>query len=147
MSEDACPAGEAQITTRRTVVGAGIIGLAVTVTGCASGKSDTGAASGSGGGAAGGALATTTDIPVGGGTIFKAQKVVVTQPAAGDFKAFSAVCTHQHCTVGTVANGTINCPCHGSRFNINDGSVARGPAPDPLPPQAITVTGTKIELG
>jgi Rieske Fe-S protein len=153
MGEDAHPGAEAGITTRRNVVGAGIIGLAVTVTGCSTnGKSDGQPADGNGGGAAsapagGGTLAKTTDIPVGGGKIFKDQKVVVTQPTAGEFKAFSAVCTHQGCTVGTVANGTINCPCHGSKFKVGDGSVADGPAPGPLPSKSITVTGTDITLG
>ena len=53
------------------------------------------------------------DIPVGGGKVFDALKVVVTQPTAGDYKAFSAVCTHQGCTVNGVSNGVITCPCHG----------------------------------
>ncbi|WP_394435205.1 Rieske (2Fe-2S) protein [Streptomyces sp. SGAir0957] len=92
-------------------------------------------------------LAKTSDIPVGGGKIFPDKKVVVTQPAQGDFKAFSAVCTHQGCTVNSVSGGTINCPCHGSKYRIADASVAGGPAPRPLPPQKITVTGKSISLG
>ncbi|WP_229871318.1 Rieske (2Fe-2S) protein [Streptomyces longisporoflavus] len=91
-------------------------------------------------------LARTSDIPVGGGKIFKDEKVVVTQPEKGDFKAFSAVCTHSGCLVGEVAGGTINCPCHGSKYNVADASVAGGPAPRPLPPQNITVTGNSITL-
>jgi nitrite reductase/ring-hydroxylating ferredoxin subunit len=149
MSEDARPGDEAGITiTRRHAVGAGIIGLAVTVTGCSNGNgAGGGPASQSASKSAGaGALAKTTDIPVGGGMIFKNEQVVVTQPAAGEFKAFSAVCTHQGCIVSTVSNGTINCPCHGSKFKIGDGSVARGPASQALPSQAITVAGTEIKL-
>ncbi|MEU6393768.1 Rieske (2Fe-2S) protein [Streptomyces sp. NPDC046939] len=92
-------------------------------------------------------LARTTDIPVGGGKVFADKKVVVTQPTQGDFKAFSAVCTHQGCTVNSVSGGTINCPCHGSKYRIADASVAGGPAPRPLPPQKITVTGKSISLG
>ncbi|MFE7276392.1 Rieske (2Fe-2S) protein [Streptomyces sp. NPDC057623] len=91
-------------------------------------------------------LATTSEIPVGGGTIFKADEVVVTQPEQGQFKAFSAICTHQQCTVGTVADGTINCPCHGSKFKITDGSVAHPPATRPLPEKKITVDGNSIRL-
>lgn len=89
-------------------------------------------------------LTKTADVPVGGGKIFADQKVVVTQPTQGDFKAFSAVCTHQGCTVSTVSDGTINCPCHGSKFRIADASVAAGPAPRPLPAQPITVKGGEI---
>lgn len=95
---------------------------------------------------AGDALTTTKDVPVGGGTIFKEQKLVVTQPTAGQFKCFSAVCTHSGCTVGSVSNGTIDCPCHGSKFNVADGSVAKGPATKPLPEQAIKVDGDSITL-
>ena len=73
--------------------------------------------------------------------------LVITQPKAGTFKAFSAICTHQGCAVSTVENGTINCPCHGSEFAITDGSVVAGPAPKPLPAQAIKVSGGSITRG
>ncbi|MGW8768744.1 Rieske (2Fe-2S) protein [Streptomyces sp. NPDC055815] len=91
-------------------------------------------------------LARTSEIPVGGGTVFAEQKVVVTQPAAGEFKAFSAICTHQGCTVNKVADGTIDCPCHGSKYRVADGSVAAGPAPRPLPAERIIVSGETITL-
>jgi len=94
----------------------------------------------------GGQLTRTGDIPEGGGKIFKDQKVVVTQPQRGEFKAFSAVCTHMGCIVSSVANGTIDCACHGSEFHIADGSVARGPATKPLPEEKITVSGDSIRL-
>ena len=91
-------------------------------------------------------LAKVADIPVGAGLIFSPEKVVVTQPEAGTIVAFSTTCTHQGCTVSTIADGTINCPCHGSRFRIADGSVAGGPAQKPLPPVAVNVTGDVITL-
>ena len=104
------------------------------------------AGSGAGSGAAAGpaALASTSDIPVGGGKILTDKKIVITQPQSGAFHAFSAVCTHAGCTVGSVSGGTINCPCHGSRFNITNGSVVNGPAASPLPPVSIKVQGTSI---
>ena len=92
-------------------------------------------------------LATTSEIPVGSGKIFTAEKVVVTQPASGDFKAFSAICTHMGCIVSKIANGTIDCPCHGSQYSIKNGAVVAGPAPAPLPAQAIKVSGSDIILG
>ena len=90
-----------------------------------------------------GAIAKTSDVPVGSGVIV--DDIVVTQPAAGDFKGFSSSCTHKGCAVSTVANGTIDCPCHGSKFNL-DGTVANGPATRPLEPKSISVQGDSIVL-
>lgn len=92
-------------------------------------------------------LASTGDIPVGGGAVFNDQQIVVTQPSQGEFLGFTAVCTHQGCTVNDVSDGTINCPCHGSMFSIEDGSVAGGPASAPLEEKPITVEGNEITLG
>ncbi|MEU3147803.1 MULTISPECIES: Rieske (2Fe-2S) protein [unclassified Streptomyces] len=151
---------------RRTVVAAaGAAGLAVALTACggsdeSAGSSDsaapgdspdTGKATGDGSGeagneGAGAALASVTDIPEGGGKVFADSKVVVTQPTAGEFKAFSATCTHQGCAVKSVADGVINCPCHNSNFSIADGSVQSGPATKPLPAMEITVSGDSITL-
>ncbi|MCX6396045.1 MAG: Rieske 2Fe-2S domain-containing protein [Propionibacteriales bacterium] len=88
----------------------------------------------------------TADIPVGGGKIFSDTKTVVTQPAAGDFKAFTAVCTHTGCLVSSISDGTINCPCHGSRYSITDGSVQGGPAPAPLAEKTVTVKGADLTV-
>ena len=104
-------------------------------------------AAGTGSGAAAGTLlGLVTEVPVGGGKVFTAQKVVVTQPVKGEFKAFSAVCTHVGCICNQVVNGTINCPCHGSEFKITNGAVVTGPAPSPLPARTITVSDGKITL-
>ncbi|MDB1089394.1 Rieske (2Fe-2S) protein [Streptomyces sp. ACA25] len=92
-------------------------------------------------------LAGTSDIPEGGGVVFENARVVVTQPEPGEFRAFSAVCTHQGCVVRDVSDGTINCACHGSRFAIGDGSVVNGPAEQPLPEEALTVEGDSLRLG
>ncbi|CAN5491491.1 Rieske (2Fe-2S) protein [soil metagenome] len=89
------------------------------------------------------AVATTADVPVGSGVIVDA--IVLTQPSAGVFKGFSAICTHAGCTVAKIANGTIDCPCHGSKFNL-DGTVANGPATRPLEPKSISVQGKSIVL-
>ncbi|MEJ7704052.1 MAG: Rieske (2Fe-2S) protein [Geodermatophilaceae bacterium] len=91
-------------------------------------------------------LGSTSDIPVGGGTVFADQEVVVTQPTAGAFRAFSAICTHRGCTVNEVVDGTINCPCHGSKYSAADGSVVTGPAQMPLPRREVTVEGGSLKL-
>jgi Rieske Fe-S protein len=92
-------------------------------------------------------LARTADIPVGGGKILTDKKIVITQSQAGSFDAFTAVCTHQGCIVGSVADGTINCPCHGSKFSIANGSAVNGPATSALAPVSIKVQGTSIVQG
>jgi Rieske Fe-S protein len=104
------------------------------------------AAAASGGGITGTVLGQATQVPVGGGTIFTAEKVVVTQPTKGQYKAFSAICTHVGCLCNAVASGTIDCPCHGSKFSITNGSVVAGPAPSPLPARTIAITNGKIVL-
>ena len=98
-----------------------------------------------GGAAAGGAvLASAADVPVGGGTIVDSEKVVVTQPTEGDFKAFSSICTHQGCPVTAITDGAIDCTCHGSKFSIEDGSPLAGPATAALAAVEITVDGDSI---
>lgn len=92
------------------------------------------------------ALAGLADIPVGGGKVFAAEQVVVTQPTAGTIRAFSAKCTHQGCTVTSVENARIVCGCHNSSFDIADGSVKDGPADQPLPEVTVTVDGESIRL-
>ncbi|MFV0130985.1 Rieske (2Fe-2S) protein [Streptomyces sp. HMX112] len=151
--------GTSRAVARRTVVAAaGGAGLAAVLTAC--GGSDGGPAgsaagtpagggaasgAGTGGGAGGGrVLARTADIPEGGGKVFG--DVVVTQPKAGEFKAFSATCTHAGCAVRDIADGIINCPCHGSKFDASDGSVKAGPATAPLAAASITVDGDSIKL-
>lgn len=93
-----------------------------------------------------GAIAKTTDIPVGSGKIFTAEKVVVTQPESGTFKAFSAICTHQGCPVSKIIDKDIECTCHGSRFSIEDGSVVQGPATRPLEKFTATISGDEITV-
>jgi Rieske Fe-S protein len=92
------------------------------------------------------ALGPAREIPVGGGTIFSAARVVVTQPARGQYRAFSAVCTHVGCILNQVTGGTIDCPCHGSKFAITNGAVVAGPAPTPLPKKQIKIVDGTIVL-
>ncbi|MCV7062518.1 Rieske (2Fe-2S) protein [Mycolicibacterium vaccae] len=89
-------------------------------------------------------IAATADIPVGSGVIV--EDIVITQPTAGVYRAFSAVCTHAGCSLADVSDGTINCPCHGSKFNL-DGTVANGPATRPLEGKSVAVDGDVITAG
>lgn len=147
------PMRDNENTTRRTVLlGVGAGGLATVLTACGGSGAESTATQESQApeatetAPATGALASTADIPVGGGAVFADQKVVVVQPTEGEFKAYSALCTHQGCPVDSVADGSIACPCHGSKFSVADGSVQGGPATTPLGEVAIKVEGDEITL-
>lgn len=148
-------AGESrpEFSRRHVLHGAAIAGVAVPLlAACGSDEASSpeggdtagGSENGSGGGEA--ATVATADVPVGGGAILTDAQVVVTQPTEGEFKAFTAVCTHRQCIVDTVSEGTINCPCHGSKYSIEDGSVAAGPAPQPLAEKEVAVEGDQITV-
>jgi Rieske Fe-S protein len=84
-------------------------------------------------------LAEVSQIPVQGGIVLSAAKVVLSRSPSGDVRGFSAICTHQGCTVGSVQGGQILCPCHGSRFDAQTGAVISGPARLPLTPVPVVV--------
>lgn len=103
-----------------------------------------GSAASSAAGGGGAAIASLAEVPVGGGKVIADAKIVVVRPSADVVKAFSAVCTHAGCPVSQVKDGTINCPCHGSKFSVADGSVVAGPARRPLAPVQVSVSGDRI---
>jgi Rieske Fe-S protein len=144
--------------SRRTVM-SGIVGVGVgmpLLAACGSddsessgGGSESGSSDGggdSGGASTSGALGKTSEVPVGGAKIFKAEKVMVSQPSKGEFKAFSTVCTHQGCPITKIDGKEIECNCHGSRFAVADGSVANGPASKPLKELKVAVKGQDLTV-
>lgn len=133
------------ISRRQTLTGAAALGTVPLLAACGGddGSSDTATEPP----AAGEALGPAADVPVGGGTIYADQKIVVTQPTEGDFRAFTAVCTHQSCLVSKVTAESIDCTCHGSKFSVEDGSVLNGPATTGLTPVTVTVDGDQITTG
>ena len=157
---------EPQVNRRLVLLGAGAVGVAGVLAACG-GRDDEASAEGgaaetpaesdppaptptqtseppSDGGASG--VVAVADVPVGGGVVIAAERLVVTQPAEGEFKGFDSTCTHQACQVAEVADGEIKCPCHGSRYSIEDGSVVGGPAPDPLAEVGVAVEGDQVVL-
>jgi len=142
--------------SRRAVVG-GFLGVGVAaplLVACgseeSSGSGESGGSGGSDDAAAGsspsGAIGKTSEVPVGSGRIYKGEKVVVTQPVEGEFKAFSSICTHRQCPVTKIEGKDISCTCHGSKFSIADGSVTNGPAEKPLEEFQVTVAGEEITV-
>ncbi|MCG6496653.1 Rieske (2Fe-2S) protein [Kitasatospora sp. A2-31] len=144
-------APESPAASRRTVLcGAAAVlaaGGTVALSGCASGGSATTAKAS--------APATpkepvvvgpAADVPVGGGKVYREKKIVVTQPSAGQYEAFSAVCTHAGCVVDKVEDQLIKCPCHGSSFNMSTGARVEGPAIKPLPEYQVAVDGGNLKV-
>ncbi|GAW50455.1 MULTISPECIES: Rieske (2Fe-2S) protein [unclassified Nocardioides] len=132
------------LTRRHALTGAAVVGVGLPLLAACGGGDGSTAIDGGSTPSAGETLGPASDVPVGGGTVYADQKLVVTQPTNGEFKAFSAVCTHQGCLVANVDGGTINCTCHGSAFSIEDGSVQGGPAPTALAEVAVTVKDGEI---
>jgi len=113
-------------TRRAVLAGAGAAAVAVTLAGC--GRSSHATPPKAAPSSDGPVRIAAADVPVDGGKIFPdvgPDGVVVTQPVAGQFRAFSATCTHRGCLVAAISDGTINCPCHGARYSIRDGSVVQ----------------------
>lgn len=140
-SRRAMLAGAAGVTAATILAACGTDGDTASP-GTTPGGPATGGAATPTGGAAG--VAKSSEIPVGGGKVIGSAGVVVTQPVAGTFKAFTATCTHTQCTMANVSDGMINCGCHGSKFSAEDGSVANGPATQPLAAKHVTVQGDTI---
>lgn len=135
-------------TTRRTVLcGAALAALGLTTAACG-GSEDGGGDSGSSGAPDKSVeLGSASAVPVGGAQVFSDQKVIVSQPREGEFKGFSAVCTHQGSVIDRVEKGEAVCPLHGSRFAVDTGKVAKGPATAALPSVPVKAKGGKLIAG
>lgn len=92
-------------------------------------------------------LGAAADVPVGGARLYREDRLVVSQPAKGTFKCFSAKCTHAGCVLAEVEKVEGNCPCHGSRFDVTTGKVLQGPATEPLPEVPVKAEGGKLIAG
>jgi nitrite reductase/ring-hydroxylating ferredoxin subunit len=92
------------------------------------------------------AVAKTSDIPIGSGKKFDVEGVpiLITQPTAGEFRGFSAVCTHAGFVMTNMANAEIKCDNHGAVYSADDGSVLSGPAPRALGKVTVTVEGDDV---
>jgi Rieske Fe-S protein len=162
---------EERISRRRfirlgTVLGVGAAGASVLVA-CGGGSGGGSGGGGEYGGGAGGSDKSsgkktdggTEKQPSGGQAIAQASEVapgsaikfkdsgnpaVLVHLQSGDFVAYSAVCTHQQCTVA-YRNGQLACPCHGSIFDATNGAeVVNGPAQRPLPEIPVEVRGGEV---
>jgi Rieske Fe-S protein len=150
MAEQSQPtAADRRTVLRTTALGVAAAGVGVTAAACSSSNSVAQGSSAQTAAAAGGGSKTvaTSKVPVDGGYIDSDNRVVVTQPSSGEYKAFTAVCTHSGCTVISVQKNVIQCPCHGSQFSAKDGSVIQGPASSPLAAKSCSVSGSTVTYG
>jgi nitrite reductase/ring-hydroxylating ferredoxin subunit len=149
-----------------TALGVGAAGASV-LAACGGGESGSGGSdNGSGDGGSGGggptepsgggsnetqasggqAIAQASEVAPGSAVKFKdsGQPAVLVHLQSGDFVAYSAVCTHQQCTVA-YKNEQLACPCHGSVFDPASGAeVVNGPAQRPLPEIPVEVRGGEV---
>jgi Rieske Fe-S protein len=155
MTQDVSAPAQQGALTRRAIPAVVVVAGAVAGFAVAKGHDESGTGPGAnadggapaGGGAAGGGgaqLASLDQVPAGGGLILEKANIVLTKDDAGNVHGFSAVCTHQGCTVSDVTDGTINCPCHGSKFDVSTGAPVEGPAGSPLPPVPVTVRDNAV---
>jgi cytochrome b6-f complex iron-sulfur subunit len=92
------------------------------------------------------AIAQTSEVAPSSAVQFEesGSPAVLVHLDSGDFVAYSAVCTHQGCTVA-YQNGQLACPCHGSIFDpANGAAVVNGPAQQPLPDIPVKVSGGEV---
>lgn len=89
-----------------------------------------------------------SEVPVKGGKLFRVagKGVYITQPRAGVFRAFNAMCTHAGGTVNKVEGNNIVCPLHGAKFDVNSGQAVAGPAASPLKKVVVTVSGNNLRV-
>ena len=132
-----------------TALGASVL-AACSGGGSASEPTTASGSSGGGGAAVGGdVLAKVSDVPVGGAISANdtdGKPIIVSQPTQGDVVAFSAICTHMGCTVAPAGN-QLQCPCHGSTYDLATGENTGGPAPSPLPKVQVTVHKGEVVEG
>jgi nitrite reductase/ring-hydroxylating ferredoxin subunit len=112
------------------------------------GGSDGGSKKSSGGEAKAGGTAIASESEVAPGSAYKfkdsGNPAFLVHLDNGDFVAYSAICTHQGCTVA-YKDGNLACPCHGSVFDpANGAAVVAGPAPRPLPEIPVKVEGGEV---
>ncbi|MBN6055439.1 Rieske (2Fe-2S) protein [Nonomuraea sp. RK-328] len=130
-----------RVVGRREALGiAGAAACGLAVAGCGAGGQETAPVQS----IKGQVLARTADVPVGGGTLVEQWKIMITQPTEGVFKAFSAICPHRGCAVGSPRDSVMTCPCHGSEFAADSGKCLKGPATGPLTAYQVKVEGDGI---
>jgi nitrite reductase/ring-hydroxylating ferredoxin subunit len=98
---------------------------------------------------AGRQLVALDAVPVGGAksvSLPDGSPAVVARPTSTSAVCFSAVCTHEGCTVAPNGN-RLDCPCHGSVFDALTGAVRNGPAVQPLQRISVRVVAGKVVTG
>ena len=92
-------------------------------------------------------LGSASAVPQSGLTAFDAggYKIAVAN-VEGTFYALNDICTHRGCSLseGELDGTTLECICHGSRFDVSTGDVVRGPAERSVQVYAVRVQGDAL---
>lgn len=137
--------GCGECSRRGLLLGVGLAGL-TTVVGLGEGTAAADEGSGDEERAKAIDLGRASRIKIGGGVVIAKHNVVVTRPTKRTYRAFSAICTHQGCKVGSVTKKRIVCPCHGSKYSISTGAALVGPATDALGRRSIKIVKGRIKM-
>ncbi|MCK1796462.1 Rieske (2Fe-2S) protein [Streptomyces sp. XM4193] len=92
-------------------------------------------------------LGSADSVPVGGARLYRDDRLLISQPEQGKYRAFSAVCTHGGCVLSSVEKLEADCACHGSRFDAGTGKVLRSPATTDLPEYPVRLKDGSLVVG
>ena len=90
---------------------------------------------------------TAKALPAGKMTAIDAngQSILIAN-VGGTYYAIRNICTHRGCHLsdGTLNAERVQCPCHGSTFDVRTGALVKGPAKDPEPSFKVVIKGDQI---
>jgi nitrite reductase/ring-hydroxylating ferredoxin subunit len=94
-------------------------------------------------------MAATKDVPSGKmkGFVIQGKRILLAN-VDGKYYAIGNICMHEGCTLteGTLVGEKIECPCHGSTYDVRTGAVLKGPAEKPEPSFKLKVDSDQIFL-
>lgn len=95
-------------------------------------------------------VATTTDLPPGELMLVEVEdERIALANVGGQYYAVTDECTHSGCTLsdGELEGEVLECPCHGSQFDVRTGEVVSPPANEPLTLYTVRIEGNDILVG
>ena len=95
-------------------------------------------------------VAVTADLPSGDLMLVEVEdERIVLANVGGQYYALADACTHAECPLsdGQLEGEVLECPCHGSQFDVRTGAVVSPPADEPMTRYAVRIEGNDILVG